>query len=395
MISATGKPAAPFVGAEGILMSARAHDKDAAFAVMDVLTGDAAAIDAREARAPGRAEPARVSTIRSVAADTDARDVRAQLEHRCRCRTTPAMRMVWTPYRTALGEVFAGRAEPGPRLLASSARSRANPKGALRRVDRDSGRCAVASSATSRSPARVAIVDRELAFVAVRNTRARRAPDRSRDRSRARARRGSRAARRPCTARSSARRRHRRAHRYLRHREIARGAAGATLELAAAARRRSCSTTPRQRVRSRAPPVAELMPDGSGRAVAGPRATARTSVASRDHRRRRARALPAPRHDRRARPRRRARRGRRARRRSRGARSARSPASRALAIPTHAVARVDRDRRDRASSRVAVALASAPGSPIGSPRASRGTAPRSASSRPPRSRCSCSSPRRS
>ena len=29
-----------------------------------------------------------------------------------------AMRSVWTPYRTALGEVLAGRAEPGAELLA-------------------------------------------------------------------------------------------------------------------------------------------------------------------------------------------------------------------------------------------------------------------------------------
>jgi hypothetical protein len=27
------------------------------------------------------------------------------------------MRMVWTPYKTALGEVLAGRAEPGEQLI--------------------------------------------------------------------------------------------------------------------------------------------------------------------------------------------------------------------------------------------------------------------------------------
>jgi maltose-binding protein MalE len=30
----------------------------------------------------------------------------------------PAMRMVWTPYKNALGEVLAGRSEPGTQLLA-------------------------------------------------------------------------------------------------------------------------------------------------------------------------------------------------------------------------------------------------------------------------------------
>jgi len=30
----------------------------------------------------------------------------------------PAMRMVWTPYQNALGEVLAGRSDPGKQLLA-------------------------------------------------------------------------------------------------------------------------------------------------------------------------------------------------------------------------------------------------------------------------------------
>ncbi|MBA2538964.1 MAG: extracellular solute-binding protein, partial [Deltaproteobacteria bacterium] len=45
IVSATGKPAAPFLGAEGVLMSTRARDKDTAFAVMDWLTSDVSAIE--------------------------------------------------------------------------------------------------------------------------------------------------------------------------------------------------------------------------------------------------------------------------------------------------------------------------------------------------------------
>lgn len=116
-VSATGKPAAPFLGAEGILMSARAHDKTTAFAVMDALTSDVAAIE--------RAKLARqvVPNVHAyddpeIAADPTLRAFRDQLAHTVAMPKGAAMRMVWTPYKTALGEVVAGRAEPGPQLIA-------------------------------------------------------------------------------------------------------------------------------------------------------------------------------------------------------------------------------------------------------------------------------------
>jgi len=117
VVSATGRPAAPFLGAEGILMSARAHDKTAAFAVMDALTSDQAAIArARLARQvvpnPAAYEDAEVARDPVLAA------FRAQLANTVPMPMGPAMRMVWTPYKTALGEVLAGRAEPGEQLLA-------------------------------------------------------------------------------------------------------------------------------------------------------------------------------------------------------------------------------------------------------------------------------------
>jgi arabinogalactan oligomer/maltooligosaccharide transport system substrate-binding protein len=116
MISVTHQYAAPFASAEALVMSARAHDKDGAFAVMDFLTGDAAATT--RAKLAHQVVPNPVAyRDPEVAADTTLATFVRQLEHSVPLPTAPAMRMVWTPYRTALGDVFAGRAEPGPRLI--------------------------------------------------------------------------------------------------------------------------------------------------------------------------------------------------------------------------------------------------------------------------------------
>jgi maltose-binding protein MalE len=118
VVSETGKPAAPFLGAEGILMSAQAHDKQAAFAVMDFLTADDAAVI--------RAKVARqvVANIHAyddpeVAKDPALKVFREQLEHTVPMPKSHAMRMVWTPYKTQLGEVLTGRVQPGDALLSA------------------------------------------------------------------------------------------------------------------------------------------------------------------------------------------------------------------------------------------------------------------------------------
>jgi arabinogalactan oligomer/maltooligosaccharide transport system substrate-binding protein len=116
IVSATGEPARPFASAEGLMMSQRAHDKDAAFAVMDYLSNDASAIT--------RAKTAR-QVVPNVHAWDDAAlahdDVlaafRAQLDHVVPMPNDPRMRTIWTPYRTALGEVLSGRTLPGPALV--------------------------------------------------------------------------------------------------------------------------------------------------------------------------------------------------------------------------------------------------------------------------------------
>jgi arabinogalactan oligomer/maltooligosaccharide transport system substrate-binding protein len=110
-VSETGRPAAPFLGAEGVLMSARARNKDAAFAVLAYLAGDASAVvRARRARqvVPNRAaydQP-------DIGGDPVLRAFRDQLEHTVPMPAAPEMRMVWTPYRTALGTVLSGSASP-------------------------------------------------------------------------------------------------------------------------------------------------------------------------------------------------------------------------------------------------------------------------------------------
>ncbi len=116
IVSATGKPAMPFVGAEGILMSARARDKTTAFAAMSELAGDVAAID-RAHRAHQIVPNVRAYDDPAVAADPVLGAFRAQLEHAVPMPNDTRMRMVWIPYKDALGEVLAGRGDPTERLL--------------------------------------------------------------------------------------------------------------------------------------------------------------------------------------------------------------------------------------------------------------------------------------
>jgi maltose-binding protein MalE len=114
-VSATGRPAAPFLGAEGVMMSARARDKRAAFEVMDYLCGDESsilrAVKARQV-VPNRAAYAdpRVGGDRVLAA------FRTQAEQARPMPSTPEMRMVWTPYDTAIQKVVAQGADPAAAL---------------------------------------------------------------------------------------------------------------------------------------------------------------------------------------------------------------------------------------------------------------------------------------
>lgn len=114
IVSETGLPAAPFLSAEGVLMSARARDKDAAFAVMSFLTDDAAAI--RRAHEAHQVVANRAAyDDAEIAADQTLAAFRAQAAHTVAMPATPAMRAVWRPYQIALQGILRG-ADPGDAL---------------------------------------------------------------------------------------------------------------------------------------------------------------------------------------------------------------------------------------------------------------------------------------
>lgn len=123
VVSSTGLAAAPFLGAEGVLMSARAGDKDAAIAVMLALAGDeSAALRATRAR---QVVPNPRAYGGALADDPVLGAFRRQLEHTVVMPAVPLMRAVWTPYKNALGSVISGAARPGDALDRAAAEIRA------------------------------------------------------------------------------------------------------------------------------------------------------------------------------------------------------------------------------------------------------------------------------
>lgn len=123
IVSATGEPAAPFLGAEGVLMSSRARDKNAAIAVMLALAGDeSAALRAERAR---QVVPNPRAYAGALAADPVLGAFRRQLEHTVPMPAVPLMRAVWTPYKNALGSVISGAARPGDALDRAASEIRA------------------------------------------------------------------------------------------------------------------------------------------------------------------------------------------------------------------------------------------------------------------------------
>lgn len=117
-VSATDLPAAPFLGAEGLLMSARARDKHAAFTVMNYLASDrAAALRARTARQVVANLAAYDES--DIGADKVLVAFRNQLEHTVPMPATPSMRMVWTPYKSALQNVISQGTDAADALRAA------------------------------------------------------------------------------------------------------------------------------------------------------------------------------------------------------------------------------------------------------------------------------------
>jgi arabinogalactan oligomer/maltooligosaccharide transport system substrate-binding protein len=111
-INATGKPAAPLLGAEAIMMSTKSTQKASAFRAMSFLTGTWAATQrALLARQP----VANVAAWRDarVAGDPVLAAFRRQLDSTTVTPGTPEMRLVWTPMDMALQKVIgSGAAVP-------------------------------------------------------------------------------------------------------------------------------------------------------------------------------------------------------------------------------------------------------------------------------------------
>lgn len=111
----TGARAAPFLGVEGLLMSARSRRKPAAFALMRCLTEDAAALARFRlggqlvANASAYLEP-------DVKADAFAQAFRAQLADTVSLSNRPHMRSVWSPVESALSQGIVHGRDPAAAL---------------------------------------------------------------------------------------------------------------------------------------------------------------------------------------------------------------------------------------------------------------------------------------
>lgn len=111
IVSQTKKRASPFLGAEGIMMSAKSKHKAEAFAAMRYLTSDEAAfIRASLARQPVANH--QVWTRKAILSDKILATFRKQIDHATVMPGTPEMRMVWAPYDMALQKVIRNNVAP-------------------------------------------------------------------------------------------------------------------------------------------------------------------------------------------------------------------------------------------------------------------------------------------
>jgi len=109
-VSSTGKPAAPFLGAEGIMMSARSRQKKAAFRAMTFLASDEMATHrALRARQPVANRAAWEHP--KLKADPVLSAFRKQLDTATVMPGTPEMRVIWAPYDIALAKVIGAGGE--------------------------------------------------------------------------------------------------------------------------------------------------------------------------------------------------------------------------------------------------------------------------------------------
>jgi maltose-binding protein MalE len=103
VVSETGLRAKPFLGVEGVLLSAKSPQKRAAFAFMRFLTQDAEA-QARLASAGQLVANQRPYESPEAKADALVSAFRQQVEHTVSLSNRPHMRAIWTPMKTALSK---------------------------------------------------------------------------------------------------------------------------------------------------------------------------------------------------------------------------------------------------------------------------------------------------
>jgi arabinogalactan oligomer/maltooligosaccharide transport system substrate-binding protein len=104
-VSATGLPAAPFLGVEGVMMSRYSRQKARAFEVMQFLASDRVAVR-RATEAHQSVANVAAYRDRRVAGDKVLMAFRQQAERARPMPATPAMRMVWTPYDNAMQAII-------------------------------------------------------------------------------------------------------------------------------------------------------------------------------------------------------------------------------------------------------------------------------------------------
>ena len=111
-LSETGRPLAPYLGVEAVMMSSRARDPEGALALMRALAGDE---EARVRLAEGQLVASRAAYEDPAAlADPWLQAFRAQLERAAPMSGAPEMRAVWTPFKRALSSALVYGEPPEP-----------------------------------------------------------------------------------------------------------------------------------------------------------------------------------------------------------------------------------------------------------------------------------------
>lgn len=115
LISEVGKPAIPFLTVEGIIMSTRSKNKEAAFKVMEYFTNNAnSLIFATKGKMISANKD--VYLNKKILADPLIMGFREQVKQSKPMPNAPEMTMVWSPATTAMNKAFLGALPPSDAL---------------------------------------------------------------------------------------------------------------------------------------------------------------------------------------------------------------------------------------------------------------------------------------